>query len=94
MNILRQQEQNIWETQKNFYIFRHLCGTLFESEQTVQLYTREWVMYNKTPAQAFTPPAEKKMGKKWTFMHNCTGRGKHEVANFLNSYDFLNISCN
>ena len=43
---------------------------------------------NKTPAQAFTPPAEKKMGKKWTFMYNRTGREKHEVANFLNSYHF------
>ena len=43
---------------------------------------------NKTPAQAFTPPAEKKMGKKWTIMYNRTGRGKHEVANFLNSYYF------
>ena len=29
-----------------------------------------------------TPPAEKKRGKKWTFMNNRTGRGKHEVANF------------
>ena len=43
---------------------------------------------NKTPAQAFTPPAEKKMGKKWTFMYNCTDRGKHEEANFLNNYYF------
>ena len=25
---------------------------------------------NKTPSQAFTPPAEKKIGTKWTFM--CT----------------------
>ena len=41
---------------------------------------------NKTPARAFTPPAEKKTGKKWTFMYNCTGRGKHEEANFLNNY--------
>ena len=33
--------------------------------------------------------AKKKMGKKWTFMYNCTGRrnkaqqGKHEVANIF-----------
>ena len=24
---------------------------------------------NKTPAQAFTPPAEKKIGTKWTFTY-------------------------
>ena len=44
---------------------------------------------NKTPAQAFTPPAKKFIG-----YYNCTGREKHEVANFLNSYYFKNISCN
>ena len=53
-----------------------------------------FIYCSKTPAQAFTPPAEKFMGKKWTFMYNCTGREKHEVANFLNSYYFKNISCN
>ena len=29
---------------------------------------------NKTPAHAFTPPAEKKMGTKWTFMYNATAQ--------------------
>ena len=29
----------------------------------------ESVNVNKTPAQAFTPPAEKKIGTKWTFMY-------------------------
>ena len=27
-------------------------------------------------------------GQKVDIMYNCTGRGKHEVANFLNSYYF------
>ena len=30
--------------------------------------------HDKTPAQAFTPPAEKKIGTKWAFMYNCSGR--------------------
>ena len=51
-------------------------------------------MFNKAPAQAFTPLAEKFMGKKWTFMYNCTCREKHEVANFLNRYYFKNILSN
>ena len=39
---------------------------------------------NKTPAQAFTPPAEKKIGAKWTFMYNCSGR-EHEKWLFKKS---------
>ena len=36
---------------------------------------------NKTPAQALTPPAEKKIGTKWAFMYNCSIRqGKRKVA--------------
>ena len=38
---------------------------------------------NKTPAQAFTPPAEKKIGTKWAFMYNCSGR-EHEKWLFKN----------
>ena len=38
---------------------------------------------NKTPAQEFTPPAEKKIGAKWAFMYNCSGR-EHEKWLFKN----------
>ena len=38
---------------------------------------------NKTPAEAFTPPAEKKIGAKWAFMSNCSGR-EHEKWLFKN----------
>ena len=38
---------------------------------------------NKTPAQAFTPPAEKKIGAKWAFMYNCLGK-EHEKWLFKN----------
>ena len=68
----------------------------FETKYLAGVYKRHWTtiyveyMLNKAPAQAFTPPAEKFTGKKWTFMYNCTGREKHEVANFY----FKNISCN
>ena len=34
---------------------------------------------NKTPTQALTPPAEKKIGKSLTYiLCNCSGRGKHK----------------
>ena len=46
-------------------------------------YLPHKIIPNKTPAQAFTAPAEKKMDKKWTFMDNCTGRRKHEVHNII-----------
>ena len=41
------------------------------------------IFKNKTPAQAFTPPAEKKRGAKWAFMYNCSGR-EHEKWLFKN----------
>ena len=41
---------------------------------------------NKTPAQAFTAPAEKKMDTNWTFVYYCSGWGKHEK--WLNSNHF------
>ena len=37
------------------------------------------------PAQAFTPPVEKKIGAKWAFMYNCSGR-EHEKWLFKNIY--------
>ena len=43
------------------------------------------VYYNKTPAQAFTPPAdEKKMGTIWIFVHYAVyGSGTGRCRDFL-----------
>ena len=30
-------------------------------------------LLNKTPAKAYTSPAEKKMGTRWSFVKNCRG---------------------
>ena len=37
--------------------------------QTINSRTLYLHILNKTPAQAFIPPAEKKMGTKWRFMY-------------------------
>ena len=60
-------------------------GKLIEARNDIQGHndTRENFLVNKTPAEAFTPPAEKKIGAKWAFMSNCSGR-EHEKWLFKN----------
>ena len=54
---------------------------MVEIEVTIHLLIN--IINNKTPAEAFTPPAEKKIGAKWAFMSNCSGR-EHEKWLFKN----------
>ena len=49
------------------------------------LFDFGYFFYNKRPAQAFTPPGEKKVGAKWAFMSNCSGR-EHEKWLFKNIF--------
>ena len=40
-----------------------------EKENLISACNISDLMHSKTPAQAFTPPAEKKIGTKWTFTY-------------------------
>ena len=55
---------------------------MFMYDGVTVIVSRE-ILTNKTPAQAFTPPAGKKIGAKWAFMYNCSGR-EHEKWLFKN----------
>ena len=63
------------------------CKRLVSAYNTVKTNSRirleRKTISNKTPAHAFTPPAEKKIGAKWAFMYNCSGR-EHEKWLFKN----------
>ena len=49
------------------FSFRSISSIIFEN---IFLYLKDTSAYleNKTPAKAFTPPAEKKMGTRWSFV--------------------------
>ena len=55
------EKYRITELFLKFYQFQFSLSLLFPSD-AVQLYN------NKTPAKAFTPPAEKKIGTRWSFV--------------------------
>ena len=64
----------------NRYSFFSISTTFEE-----KILNIEGAKANKTPAQAFTPPAETKMGTKWAFMYNSSGR-EHEKWLFKDVY--------
>ena len=56
---------------------RTLILEILNDEKNESTINENIVIYNKTPAQAFTPPAdEKKMGTIWIFGYYGSGRGR------------------
>ena len=59
--------------------------TLNATIYPVMHYRNDFLIFNKTPAQAFTPPAdEKKMGTNWIFVYYAVyGSGRGRCRDFL-----------